>query len=209
MRALRTFWQAIRDLYEELMLLAGVSVLWWLAVLLIVPGPPATAGLCYVAHRIAHEQRVEFSFFWQETKRQFGKSWQLAGVNLLSLTVVLVNFMFYFRLENVLRYAGVAWIYVFLLWLVAQIYLFPLLFEMEEPRLRWLLRNALLLPLSRPGYTLLLLMLLLVATLLSTVLPLLLIIVWPALVALVGARATVTVIEDVSERQAKQSAQES
>jgi hypothetical protein len=52
-------------------------------------------------------------------------------------------------------------------------------------------------------------MLLLVATLLSIVLPLLLIIVWPALVALVGARATVTVIEDVSERQAKRSAQES
>lgn len=203
MKALRVFWLAIRDLYEELMLLAGVSVLWWLSVLLIIPGPPATAGLYYLAHRIVHERRVEFSFFWEEAKRSFGKSWQLAGVNLLGLIIVLVNFNFYLRLNNALRYAAILWLYLLLLWLAMQIYLFPLLFEMEEPRLGWILRNAVLLPLIRPGYTLLLLILLIAVTFLSSVLFLLLVVAWPALLALVGARALVTVIADLEASRAE------
>lgn len=203
MKALRVFWLAIRDLYEELMLLAGVSVLWWLSVLLIIPGPPATAGLYYLAHRIVHERRVEFSFFWEEAKQSFGKSWQLAGVNLLGLIIVLVNFNFYLRLNNALRYAAILWLYLLLLWLAMQIYLFPLLFEMEEPRLGWILRNAVLLPLIRPGYTLLLLILLIAVTFLSSVLFLLLVVAWPALLALVGARALVTVIADLEASRAE------
>jgi len=200
-KALRTFWQAIRDLYEELMLLSGVSVLWWLSVLLIVPGPPATAGLYYLAHRIVHEQRVEFAFFWEEVKRQFGKSWQLVGVDLLGLLIIGTNFNFYLRLDGPLRYVAILWIYLFLLWVATQIYLFPLLFEMEEPRLVWLLRNAVLLTLFRPGYTLLLLILLLAVTLLSSALFILMIIAWPALIALVSARAVTTVIAELEARR--------
>ncbi|MBM4432219.1 MAG: hypothetical protein FJ026_18000 [Chloroflexi bacterium] len=209
MRALRTFCQALRDLYDELFLFAGVSVLWWLGTLLVVPCPPVTAGLCSLAYRVAHEQRVELSFFWQEIRGHFGKSWRLAAVNLLALSVVVVNFLFYWNVRNLLRYAAVVWVYLFLLWLAAQLYLFPLLFEMGEPRLRWLLRNAVLLPLLHPGYTLLLLILLLAATALSVVLPFLLIVAWPALVALVGARATATVIEEVAARQAESGGRES
>jgi len=202
-KAFKTFWQAIRDLYEELMLLGGVSVLWWLSVLLIVPGPPATAGLYYLAYRIVHEQRVGFGFFWEEAKRRFGKSWQLAGIDLLVLLILLVNFHFYAQLSSPLRYAAILWIYLLLFWLAVQIYLFPLLFEMEEPRLTWLLRNAVLLPLVRPGYTLLLLILLLAATLLSSVVFLALVVAWPALVALVSARALMTTIADLEASRAK------
>ena len=209
MKALKVFWQAIQDLYEDLMLLAGVSVLWWLAVLLIVPGPPATAGLYYLAYRIVHEQRVEFSFFWEEFRRHFGKSWQLAGVNLLALVIMGVNFQFYLHMDNVLRYAAILWIYLFLLWLAMQIYLFPLLFEMEEPRLWWILRNALMLSVVRPGYTLVLLILLLAATLLSSVLFLLVIVAWPALVALVSARSLMSQIADIEASRAEPPAQES
>ncbi|MDH7487246.1 MAG: hypothetical protein QHJ81_13335 [Anaerolineae bacterium] len=209
MGAFKTFWQALRDLHDELFLFAGVSVLWWLGILLVVPGPPVTAGLYSLACRTAHEQRVEFGFFWQEIRQRFGKSWQLAAVNLFALVVVLVNFLFYWNLQNFLRYAVVVWAYLFLLWLGVQLYLFPLLFEMEEPRLRWLLRNAVLLPLIRPGYTLLLLLLLLAATALGLVLPFLLLIVWPALVALVGARATAAMVEEVAARRAPSSGPES
>ena len=208
MKALKTFWQAIGDLYEELMLFAGASVLWWLGTLLVIPGPPVTAGLHALAHRVAHEQRVEFSFFWQETRKRFAKSWQLAAVNLLALIAVVVNLLFYWNMQNFLRYAALVWVYLFLMWLAAQLCLFPLLFEMEEPRLWWLLRNALLLPLLRPGYALLLLILLLAATVLSVVLPFLLIMAWPALVALVGARATATMVEEVTARQAQSPPQE-
>lgn len=200
MKALRTFWLAIRDLYEELMLLSGVSMLWWLAVLLIVPGPPATAGLCYLAHRIVHEQRVGFGFFWEEAKGRFAKSWQLVGVDLLGLLIIGTNFYFYLRLEGFWRYVAILWIYLFLLWVGMQIYLFPLLFEMEEPRLAWLLRNAVLLALFRPGYTLLLVILLLMTTFLSSALFILMIVAWPALMALVSARATTTVIAELETR---------
>jgi len=205
-RAPRTFWKAVVNLYDDLMLLAGVSIVWWLGMLLIVPGPAVTAGLYYMAHRIVHEQRVEFGFFWQEAKVRFGKSWGLAGFNLLALAVLVVNLVFYAGIQNFLRYIAFAWVYLILLWLAIQFHLFPLLFEMERPRLGLILRNAALLTLARPGYSLFLLVLALAATVLCVVLPFLLLAVWPALMALLGARATLTAIEDVAERQAAREA---
>jgi uncharacterized membrane protein YesL len=206
-RAPKTFWKAIIDLYDDLMLLAGASIVWWLGVLLIVPGPPATAGLYYLAHRIVHEQRVELGFFWQEARKRLGQSWGLAGVNLLALAILVVNFVFYAGIQNFLRYIALAWVYLFLLWLALQFHLFPLLFEMENPRLGLLLRNAALLALMRPGYTLFLLVLAFLATILCIVLPFLLLAIWPALMALLGARATLTAIEVVAERQAAREAE--
>jgi len=205
--ALKTFWQAIRDVYEELLLFAGVSILWWLGTLLVVPGPPITAGLYYLTDRIASEQRVEFSFFWQKAKESIGKGWLVAGINLAGLIVIVVNFLFYARMNNLLQYAAIVWTYLFLVWLAMQLYLFPLLYRMEEPRLGHLLRNSLMLAMARPGYTALLLVLLALATVLSTILPLLLIGFLPALIAMVGARATLTVIADVKERQEEPPAQ--
>lgn len=206
MKALRTFGKAVVDLYDDLMMLAGVSLVWWLGMLLVVPGPAVTAGLYHLAHRIVHEQRVEFSFFWQEAKKRFGQSWGLAGINLLLLALLMVNLVFYAGIQSFLRYIAFAWVYLIILWLAIQFHLFPLLFEMERPRLGLLLRNAALLTLARPGYSLLLLVLALAATALCVVLPFLLLAVWPALMALLGARATMVAIEDVAERQAAREA---
>ncbi len=41
----RVFWQAIKDWYEELLLLAGLAAVWWVLTLLVVTAPPAAAGL--------------------------------------------------------------------------------------------------------------------------------------------------------------------
>jgi len=207
-RAIKTFVQALRDLYEDLMLLCGVSLVWWVANLLIIPGPPATAGLYYLAHRIVHEQRVEFSFFRQEARERFGRSWLVAGISLLVLIVFAANIIFYIQFESFVRYAAVVCAYFILMWLAMQIYVFPLISEMDEPRLGWLLRNGLILALARPGYTMLLLILLAVTTALCVVLPFLLLLIWPALVALVSARATMTVLEDMPQRRSNPPVQE-
>ena len=209
MKALHTFWQAIRDLYDDLLLFAGASLLWWLATLLIIPGPPATAGLVYLAHRVVNEQRVEISFFWQEFKGRFRTSWLVGGTSLLVLILIIVNFLFYSSLGNFLKYAVIVWAYLFLMWLAMQVYLFPLIWEMQDPRFGWLLRNAVMLALARPGYTLVLLVLLAAAAALSAILPFLLVLVWPALVALVCARATAHVIAESTDRQSTPVADES
>ncbi|HUW14970.1 MAG TPA: DUF624 domain-containing protein [Anaerolineae bacterium] len=201
MRAIRTFIQAARDLYEDLMFLCGVSVVWWLANLVLIPGPPATAGLYYLAHRIVREQRVDFSFFRQAFKERFGRSWLVAGISTLVLIILAANIAFYIQFESWVRYAAVVCVYFILVWLTLQIYLFPLMSEMAEPRLGRLLRNGLILVLARPGYTVMLLIVLAVTTLLCIVLPFLLLLVWPALVALVSARATMTLLEDLPQRR--------
>jgi uncharacterized membrane protein YesL len=208
-RAFRTSWLAIRDLYDELLLFAGASVVWWLATVLIVPGPAVAAGLYHLADRVVGEQRVDFGFFWQKSKESFKSSWPVAAVNLLSLIIIIINILFYSGLGNFLRYITIAWTYLLLMWLAMQIYLFPMLYRMEEPRLWPMLRNALMLSLARPGYTFLLLILLAVVTVLSIILPLLLVFLWPAFFALVGTRAAVTVIVDVTERQQNPEEQDS
>jgi len=203
MTALKAFWQSIKSLYEDLLLLASVGLVWWVGTVLIVPGPAVTAGLALIAYRIVHEERVNFSIFWEETKSSLGKGWKLAGVNLLALILIATNIVFYWRFEGWVRYVVVAWVYIALLWLAMQLFLFPLLYEMEKPRLTWLLRNAALMPMFRPGYTLLTLILCLLVTALSIAVPFLLITVWPSLLALVGARTTASAIETVAVRRAK------
>jgi uncharacterized membrane protein YesL len=208
MIALKAVWQSIKNLYEDLMLLATIGLVWWVGTLLIVPGPAVNAGLAHVAHRIVHEERVNFSIFWQETRSSLGKAWKLAAVNLLALVLIATNILFYWQFEGWVRYVVVAWAYIALLWLAMQLYLFPLLYEMETPRLTWLLRNALLMPLFRPGYTLLTLLLLLLVTALSIAMPFLLVTVWPSLLALVSARTTASAVQTVAERRAKMEEQE-
>ena len=204
MRAFRVFGLSVRDLYEDLFMYAGLNLLWWLCALVIVLIPPATAGLMYLTNEVAHERRVEWRMVLTGARLYFWRSWQITIVALGGAIILVTNVWFYVNnTTGILQYLTILWIYLLIIWVVAQIYAFPLMIQMEQPRILPIYRNALLLTLSRPLFTILVILLLVVATVIGGALAILLILGIPALWAITANRALVYLLEEVRTAQSK------
>ncbi len=195
MRALSVIGSSIRDFYEEMFLFVPLNLLWWLTFILVIPLAPATAGLCYLGHRIAHEQRVDSGFFKEAFKDFFWPSLKVGVVNIFILITFTLNLWFYARIDGWPRFIAILWIYALILWAAAQLYLFPLLFEQKEPKVLMVLRNAAVLVLAQPLFTLVVGLLALVLTAICFALPVLAVLIWPGLMALIGTRALASILE--------------
>lgn len=178
--AFRVLWAAFKGYYEEMFTLAGVNLLWVAIVLgpfglgylasylLPVPlivgvvllgeallVPPATAGVFYLTNHIAHHKRIESGMFFEGAKKFAVKSWLLTLLNLLAVGLCYVNFWFYGGFEG--QWTAIVrgiFLVVGVAWLLIQMYVYPMLFEQEEPKLRLALRNATFMALASPFITL-------------------------------------------------------
>ena len=224
-------WQALRDLFDELMLAISLNVIWALlslplffvalatlfsgesvlavGVLLasVVPAAPASVALIAIALRIS-EGRVSRVRDYLAALRQYAlPAWKVGLIWVGGLLLLAVNFSYYVGISGIL--GGVLLglvLYLTLGWLLLGFYAFPLIVLQEQPLLRQIGRNALVLLLSRPLYALIngLLALVLLGVSISTVLPMSLI--TAALLAQWALRATQTVIADSRARQAAREA---
>lgn len=191
-RPLRIAWLGLKASYEEMLLLAILSLLVWVCWLLIIPGPPATAGLYYVAHRIATERRVNFDLFKEGFRLYFVRSWIISGISLVLLVVLVAGFFFYLapplRFPQWMQALSVVILYMLVAWFAIQLYLFPALIE-QDLRIWPLFRNALYLALASPIFTGVLLLALAFIVLLCGVTTILLFLIAPALVAVISSLA--------------------
>ncbi|MFQ6058491.1 MAG: DUF624 domain-containing protein [Anaerolineae bacterium] len=194
-QAAKVFRDSLRDFYDDGALLIAVNILWVGLSLPLITLPPATGGLYYVTNRIAHGYAVQVRTFFEGFRQYFIKSWQLALANLLVLAMTWANLVFYRRLNNLwLWLPRILLLYILLFWLAMQMYSFPLLLEQEDKRLKLVLRNAALLVLADPLFTVILAVLLLAAVALSAALTLPLILVTASFVSLVANRAVLTLL---------------
>ncbi len=191
--AFRVFWAALKDYYEEMFRLVGANLLWLVLAIPVVTLPPATAGMFYLTNQIAHHKTVELGMFFEGFKKYFFKSWLLTLLNVAVLAIFYMNFTFYGQRVggqwgSILQglFVGLA-----VMWCLIQLYVFPMLLEQEEPRLRLALRNAAFMAFASPIATLVLGVLLAVTTLASLVLALPFAV---ALMAVVGLAANEAVL---------------
>ncbi|HEY8477690.1 MAG TPA: hypothetical protein VIN09_12560, partial [Chloroflexota bacterium] len=140
-RALRVTWSTIVGTYEDLFLLVGANVVWFLltiplflvlflvaagtfgtfwgivaaALLFVVPSPTA-GGLYLMTHHMALGEVPPFALFWEGLRRYWRMGLALMGVGLLGFAIIIANIDFYlFRIpESWARVAGVLWLYVLL-----------------------------------------------------------------------------------------------
>jgi hypothetical protein len=126
----------------------GVTV-----VVAILPNP-AAAGLHFLAREYAHTEPVYAREQW-DALRRYGvialKAWLLS----VPITAVLMlNTVFYasarFPLSGLL---AVLWLYVLLTWFAAHLYVYPLIIEQEVKGILVIYRNALLMTVSRPLFS--------------------------------------------------------
>ncbi len=166
--------------------------------LLVVFGPnPAGAGFHYYANRKLNDERVEFSFFWEGLRLYWKRSLYLFLISIGGTALVLVNVVFYFsRQEQILGAVGMIFVWVLVIgWLPMQMYAMPLLMEQESKSVRLVIRNAAVLALGNPGFSLVLFVIIVVFAAVSVLIPVIVALFGGALVAAIEEHAVVTLLE--------------
>lgn len=125
MRAFLTTWRSLVSFYNEMFLLVGASLFWWLAggffvgaaaligyslflfeeqwrmgpwllaPLLAIPAGPATAALANVTHRVARERHVDRSFFTDGLRQYWKRALGVSAVLGVGTMILLINLTFY------------------------------------------------------------------------------------------------------------------
>jgi len=203
----RTFWEALKDLWDELFLLALMNIVTALLAIPVITLPPALAGLWNAANRVAQGKATGWSDYFEGFRRYFWKAWGLALLNILAVVVVITNLRFYtpgsapFEIHPMLSlWMRAFWMAVALLWLALQMYPLALLLEQEDQRLRVALRNTAVIFITNPGFTLVLAVLLLIVAVISTLLSPLWFFLTPALFAVICNKAVQHLLKPYREQ---------
>jgi uncharacterized membrane protein YesL len=196
MIVLRVFWSAVKDVWEELFILALMNLVTVLLLVPVVTFPPALAGLWSVSNIAAQGKSIAWSDYFGAFKRYFGKAWALAGINIGVIATLGLNIWFYQAGRPPLNLGDTVslmirafWTSLLVIWVFLQMYPMALLIEQEDQRIRLALRNSLILLAGHPGFSLLFGVLLLVLIAASTVIPALLALISLAIVAVACNKA--------------------
>lgn len=169
---LRAGLRGLAHLWRRSYLYVWANLFWALLTLLIFTAPAAWAGLTrlgYVAHR---EPLVSLDDFW----RGFRETWKMG------ILLALINLLFIIiTVSNLLSYASeigagfvalrIVWLGSLLLWLICQYFAWVFYFAMKRPTFTGALRNAAVMMLRNPLFTLGVLVILFLLMAISTILP--------------------------------------
>ena len=213
--ALHVLSTTLRLLWEELVLLIQlnltVSVLGILALLsvaiqadvgaawhlglaasLLLPLPPMLGALSFVTNQIARERAVGWDTFLCGLRRYWIKSYVVIFLGVLGLALILFNLWFYSSPSGI-AWAPVMrlpWMLILLLWIAVQLFWFPMLLELESESILQSLKDAVLIAVLTPLFTLFLILVASVFLTLSLGLVLPVVFLGLALLSLLGNVAT-------------------
>ena len=154
-------WESVatmgRLLWRRLGLLVLANILWLALTLPIVTWPAATGGLFTLVRRVVAEEldnaavETTISDFWDGFRSHWRRASMLTAIDLAGMGTIAVALYFYARSPaEPQRWLAGPIVLVGLVWLTAQIYVFPLLLE-RPARAPWeVLREALLMTLGYP-----------------------------------------------------------
>jgi hypothetical protein len=215
--ALRVVQLSLRGLWDELVLLALMNLLWslcallptvplfalpgldlpprlGLSLLLAVPLPIMSAGLCFVANQISRERAVGWHTLAEGLRRYWAKSLGVTLINLLVLVTIAANFQFYAVVlegqEPWALLAFAAWLLLVVYWSLVQVFWFPMILELTSEKIFLALRSALAMVVVTPLFSLTLGVLLVLITLLCLALTLPALLILASLFFLVANHAT-------------------
>lgn len=221
-----TFWLSAKDLFDELFALMIVNLLWLaisaplmivagllinagalglgllVALLSVLPAAPATAGLYTVVQRITEGRVTTWRLFFEGFRAELLPSWRVYGLWAFGLLLIVVNVRFYNRIDSTLgSLLSILFLYILLVWLGLLIYIGPLLLLQSDKRIRVIARNAFMMALGRPLFTLITLILMALVAFASAWLVILPFILTFAFLALWSFRATTRLIADAEARR--------
>lgn len=143
--ALRILGSAFQDTWQEFWTILIVHLLFLLANILVIPGPPATLALFYYGNRIVHDEPANERDFLRAMRQYWGPAWRWGLMNLFIIGLLTGDYYLVARLtSNPSIVAFIQGLYVALLagWLLLQLFTLPFLFEQRQPLVFQALRNA-------------------------------------------------------------------
>ena len=143
--AFKVLGAAFRDTWQELWTILIVQLLFLLANLLVISGPPAILALFYYGNRVAHDEPVNERDFLNAIRQYWGPAWRWGFVNILIVGLLTGDYYLVETLtDNTTIASFVQGLYLSLLasWLLLQLFALPFVFEQTEPRVMQALRNA-------------------------------------------------------------------
>lgn len=152
--------KALEDVWDNLFLGAGCSLLWLGLTLLVLPAPGATVALIDLAQRVHARESPTLGEYWRLVWQHFGLGWRWAACALPVILVLLVDL----RVAPALLPAAMASamrvfaVVALAVWAVVLAYSLPLLFRQETPGVLQALRNGGVMALHNPLFSLTLLL---------------------------------------------------
>jgi len=148
-------WRGLRHLNQRGYIYIWANVLWVLLSLPILTAPAAWAGLNKMSHQAYTQTSADLTDFWDGFRENLKRGFVMAVLNIVIIGVNLSNLTAY-QNQSGLIFLALRWIWILLLlfWVTLQFYMWPLFYEMKEPTLRGALRNALVMMMLNPGFTL-------------------------------------------------------
>lgn len=145
--------RTVRDAWDALVSLAALNFIWFALSLTVVLLPPATVAMFEATNQLARGRQVEAVEYLGAVRRQFLRSWAWALLNAVVIGLLVVSVVFYDRPEPWAAAVRSLFLLATFAWLVAQLMVWPYVFEQDEPSLRRAIRNALLTVLGAPVFS--------------------------------------------------------
>lgn len=195
--ALKILFLSLRDTWLDLWSVLVCNIVWLIANLLIIPGPPVTLALFYYANQTAHEETVNVTDFFKAIPRYWWIGWRWGILNLIVLVVLVGDVIltsYQSQTPSAVFFSGIYFTIV-AFWLLLQIFTLPFLLEQEEPSVVQALKNGVLMIGKNPFFSLSLIFLLLITLAVGVVAFMLSVVLGGTLVAFVGNRAVLNRLE--------------
>jgi uncharacterized membrane protein YesL len=145
-----------------------MTMVWLVAQVSIVLGPPATFGVYYVINSMLSGESLGVRGVITGMRLYFGKAWLWGAINLLSLAIVYVNVIFYQQWDApVAAFLRPVVVLIAILWYMTQFYALPFFMELKEPNIFTAIRNGFFMMMASPLYSLVLMVVAVILTAVS------------------------------------------
>ncbi|MBW4439215.1 MAG: DUF624 domain-containing protein [Pleurocapsa minor GSE-CHR-MK-17-07R] len=144
-----------RHFLRQSYLYIWANVLWALLSLPLVTSGAAWAGLCRMVYHAQRKPTAEISDVWDGFKAHWRGGLVISLLGILIVAVNVVNLLGYQRAPGALAQAGrFIWVLAIVAWFGLQLYAFPLLAAMKQPNIMGAYRNAAIMFIQNPGFSL-------------------------------------------------------
>ena len=131
------------------------NVLWFLLSLPIITAPAAWAGLVNLSRQAHLNRTATLNDFWAGFGMNLWRGVLMTVLNIIIIGLNLFNLGIY---SNTTDFTTLAlrsiWWLILVIWIVVQFYMWPLLYELKQPTLWGALRNAFVMMMLNPLFTL-------------------------------------------------------
>jgi uncharacterized membrane protein YesL len=152
---LRVWWQGLCHLNHRGYIYIWANFLWFLLSLPVITAPAAWAGLIKLSRTAYLTPTADLNDFWEGFRENLKRGAMMAVLNVVVFVVNMSNLLAYQHQRGLpaLLMRGI-WLLALVVWIVLQFYMWPLLYELKQPSLSGALRNAAMMTLHNPLFTL-------------------------------------------------------